>query len=85
MFECVACTYVYYLCMPGTEEDQKRVSKPLDLELQTVVSSHVVLGTEPASSGRTLFLSLRSLFYMTLIIYKQIINIPKCHTISILL
>lgn len=32
-----------------------------------------------------IFISLRNLFYVTMMIHKQIINIPKCHTMSILL
>jgi hypothetical protein len=37
----------------GTLEGQKTKLDPLELELQTVVSCHVVLGTKPGSSAGT--------------------------------
>lgn len=35
---------VYHICLSGTFGDQKKVSDPLKLELQTVVSRHVCAG-----------------------------------------
>lgn len=38
--------------MPGAKDAQKRVSDPMGLKLQTVVSFHVGVQDEPRSSGR---------------------------------
>ena len=35
-----ACMYVYTMCMPGAHTGQKRVSDPLELELQMSMSHH---------------------------------------------
>lgn len=36
--------FVYHICLSGTFGDQKKLSDPLKLELQTVVSRHVCVG-----------------------------------------
>lgn len=39
-----------YLCttrVPGAHGGKKKASDPLEMELQTIVSHHVVLGTKP--------------------------------------
>ena len=41
LWKCFACVYI---CVPHVHEGQKTVSGPLELELQTVVSSHVGAG-----------------------------------------
>jgi hypothetical protein len=40
------------VCVPGAHGSQRRVSDPLELELQFVVSCHVVLGIKPRSSEK---------------------------------
>ena len=40
-------------CVPAVCVGQERVSDPHELEGHTLVSHHVVLGTEPGSSART--------------------------------
>ena len=46
MFVCVP------LCVPDVHRDQKRALDSLELELQMVVTTMWVLGTEPRSSTR---------------------------------
>ena len=50
VYDCFASMYV---CVPSIQGGQKRVSDPLELELQMVVSYHVILGAEPVSPART--------------------------------
>lgn len=49
MYACVPCAY-----MPGTHENQKRVSDTLELKLpKKLLASVWVLRIKPGSSGRT--------------------------------
>lgn len=41
------------MCMPGDISGQKRASDLLELDLQTIMSTMWVLGTEPVSSAGT--------------------------------
>lgn len=43
---CVLPACMYTTCMPGARGGQKRMSDPLELELQMVESHHVVLGNK---------------------------------------
>lgn len=47
----LTCVYVHHLCA-STHECQKRVLDSLKLRLDTVVSRHVVMGTELGSPAR---------------------------------
>ena len=52
-FECFAFMYVWATCMPSAYGKQKkRTWTPLELEVQMLVATMWVLGTEPASSAK---------------------------------
>lgn len=50
--ECFACLYVYALCTCTSCRSQRRISDPLELDLQKVVSHQVDAGIEPTTSER---------------------------------
>lgn len=41
-----------YMCVPGVGDDQKRVSDPLQLEFQMVLSCHVSMAINLGSSAK---------------------------------
>lgn len=45
-------TWMWTTCEPGALGGQKRMSDPLELELQMIMSHHKVLGIQPRSSER---------------------------------
>lgn len=52
-FICNCILPVCYVCTCSVSGGQKRTSNPLEIELQRVVSCHMVLGTEPWSSTKS--------------------------------
>lgn len=52
---CVFCLNICKctVCLPGTRRGQKRVSEPLELEFQRVVSSHVNAGIGIQDVGKS--------------------------------
>ena len=71
VYECFACVYVCVsLCAPDTLSDQKKVLDSLELELQMVLSTMWVLGTELRSSTR----AVSALNYLSNLIENFVFN-----------
>jgi hypothetical protein len=70
--ECFACIYVCVLYAYSTHRDQRRVSDPLELELQLSVSCHVGAGngTRVLCKSSCCFLGLTHLSSSSLVSLK---------------
>lgn len=69
MCECFACMFICTTCVPGAHGGRKKASDPLEMELQTIVSHHVVLGTKHRSFSRTSALNYWAIFSAPIFYY----------------